>query len=442
LHRGAHYHAGVRDPAIDAALATLGCADLAELTIGGIAATELVATFGSPLYVFDAAVLRDRVAAVRRALGPRVELLWSVKANPSLAVTSCLRQAGCGAEIASLGELAVARAAGHAALALRFAGPGKRDEDLAGALAAGVGCWHVESADEVDALARLAAAAGTRAGVAVRVNLPHELGGTRLRMGGRSSRFGIDADQVPAVLRQIVAAPSLRLLGLHAYAGTQAFDGTAFVGHAAALLDHAGRWERELGVALAEIDLGGGFGVPAYAGDPSLDLTATGQALQRLLAGHERPGRRWFVELGRYLAAPAGVYLTRVVRQKQSGGVTHVAVDGGMHQHAAACGVGTVIRRPPLLVRATALQAAGGAQVTLGGPLCTPADQFADALPLGPLAGGELLAVLHAGAYGLSFSPHSFLSHATPAEVMVDGGRARLVRARGAVDAALHGQQP
>ena len=426
----------------DAALRELGTADATELTLGGIPARELAAQFGTPLYVFDAAVLARRAAAVRAALGPRVELLWSVKANPSVAVTAALRRAGAGAEVASLGELQLALAAGHTAAALRFAGPGKTDAEIGAALDLGLGCFHAESAGEVAAIAAAARHRGTTAAVALRVNLPQELAGARMRMGGRSSRFGIDTEQVPALARTIRADAALRLVGLHVYAGTQCFDAGAFVQHARDLIAHATRWEQELGVPLPELDLGGGFGVATYAGDPTFDLAAAGEGVRALVAEHDRPHRRWFVELGRYLAAPAGVYLTRVVRTKRSGGERHAVLDGGMHHAAAAAGVGTVLRRPPLLVHATRLADAATEPVSLGGPLCTPADQFADQVPLPPLAVGDLVAVLAAGAYGLSYSPHGFLSHPTPAEVLVEDGAARIVRRRGRVEDVLRHQTP
>lgn len=406
--------------------------------IGGVPVDDLAARFGTPLYVFDASVLRARVALVQAALGPRVHLLWSIKANPSLAVTAVLRQAGTAAELASLGELQLALAAGHPAAALRFAGPGKTDVELAAALRAGVGCFHVESLDEIAALARLAAAAPAPANVALRINLPQALGGARMRMGGHGSRFGIDADAAPAAARAVLSSPALRLCGLHVYGGTQLFDATAFVRQAEQLCQLAAALEPQLGAPLRELDLGGGFGVPAYAGDPEFDVDAAGRGLQELLRRHDRPDRTWFVELGRFLCAPAGTYLTRVVRTKQNGTDVHAIVDGGMHQHAAAAGVGTVVRRPPLLERADGRT--GHDQVSIGGPLCTPADQFAAELPIGPLAAGDLLLIRNSGAYGLTYSPHGFLSHPTPAEVMVDGGEARIVRRRGDAAAVLAGQ--
>lgn len=429
------------DPALLAALEQHGARPGTRLCIGGIDATTLLAAHGSPLYVFDAGILRSRVLRVRSALGDRIGVLWSVKANPSLAVARCLRTAGTGVEVASLGELHVALAAGHPAGDVRFAGPGKTTAEIEAGVAAGV-CFHAESADEVATIGALARARRRAARVAVRVNLAHELSGSRLRMGGASSRFGVDEDQVPAVVRTIVDDPHLVLAGLHVYGGTQAFDATALVRNAELLLVLAARWERELSVRFDELDLGGGFGVAIFTGDPAFDLETVGRGLRELVGQHDRPGRSWFVELGRYLCAPAGVYLTRVVRTKESGGQRHAVLDGGLHHCAAAAGFGTVLRRPPLLVHANEPCAVGTTPVTLGGPLCTPADQFAEQALLPPVVAGDAIAILNAGAYGLTFSPHGFLGHPTPAEVMVDGGSARIVRERGDPRDTLRGQQP
>ena len=426
--------------ALAEALDLLGSSNRGTLHVGGVAAADLAERFDTPLYAFSADALDTRLQAVRNALGPRFEVLYSVKANPSLALASRLRSASVGAEVASLGELHLALAAGHDAAALRFAGPGKTEVEIATAVALGLGTFHVESLDEIDTIAAAAIASGRRVRIAVRVNLPQELAGARMRMGGRSSRFGIDEDQVPAALAQVARHAQLDLAGLHVYAGTQCFDAGAFVQHATAIAECAAAWERELGVRLDELDLGGGFGVATSAGDPTFDLAAAGRGLAALLAAHDRPTRHWFVELGRYLVAPCGVYLTRVVRTKDSGGQRHVVLDGGMHQCAAAAGLGSVIKRPPLLVHADDLRGTPRTPVSLGGPLCTPADQFAAELELPPLAAGDLVAILNAGAYGITYSPTGFLSHATPAEVLVEAGRVRVVRDRGDSRDVLRGQ--
>ena len=427
------------DDNLAAALCALGASPNEPLRLGQVPVTDLVARHGTPIYLFSADALRARVEQVRSALGPRVELLWSVKANPSVAVTQVLREAGVGAEVASAGELQVALAAGHEPSALRFAGPGKTDIELDDALARGLGTFHVESVDELRSLADLASTRDQVARVALRVNLPQQLAGSRMRMGGRSSRFGVDLDHVPDAVRAIQATPSLSLRGLHVYGGTQVFDADAFVAHARALCEQAQSWEQQLDVRFEEIDLGGGFGVAVFRGDPQFDLRAAGEGLRALLMEHDGAERRWFVELGRYLAAPAGVFVAKVVRQKTSGGHTQLALDGGMHHAAAPAGVGSVLPRPPLI---TPVAPRDGAPrpVSLGGPLCTPADEFADQLELPPLERGDLVAILNAGAYGLTYSPTRFLSHPSPAEVLVDGGADRVVRRRGAHADALRDQ--
>lgn len=427
------------DPALRAALAALGSADSPALRLGPVAAAELAARFGTPLYAFHGPALDRQLAQVQEALGPQVQVLYSIKANPSVAIVRRLRERGAWAEIASLGELQVARAAGLAAAELRAAGPGRTAAEFTAAVAAGVGCLHLEASDEVAMVAAAARAAGRRQGVAVRVNLPGAAAGARLRMAAAQSRFGIDADQVPAVLRQIAARPELALRGLHSYAGTQQFDALAFVRGAEQLVAAANAWERELGLALDELHLGGGFGAPTFHGDPVFDLAAAGAGVRRLVAAADRPGRRWFVELGRYLTALAGVYLVQVVREKRSGGVRQVLVDGGLHHCAAACGIGSVVKRPPLLVAVADLQPSQRTAAAVGGPLCTPADQFGADVELPPLRPGDLLAVLAAGAYGLTYSPTGFLSHAAPAEVLVDGD-VQVVRERGRPEDALRGQ--
>jgi len=213
------------------------------------------------------------------------------------------------------------------------------------------------------------------------------------------------------------------------------------VAHARALAAHRDRIERELALPLPELDLGGGFGSAHYLGDPAFDLAAAGRGLRELVEAHDHPDRRWFVELGRFLAAPVGVYAAAVVRTKTSGGRRHLILDGGLHHCGVAAGVGTVLRRPPLLVLATALRAPAKASFAIGGPLCTPQDQLAGELQLPDCGRGDLLAVLGAGAYGLTYSSTMFLSHPTPAEVAVERGAARVVRERGQPADALRGQR-
>lgn len=409
-----------------------------ELVVGSLSTSMLAERFGTPCYVFDAAILRERIAAVRAALGERVGVLFALKANPNAAIAQLLHQGGAGAEVASGGEILIARRAGVPGDQMQFAGPGKDAEELAIALEHGV-LLNVESLAELRAVNAAAVEGGTQARVALRVNPPASLTGSRMRMSGGSAKFGIDAEVLEEVARTAESMDSVRLEGLHTYAGTQTFDHEGWLANARFLIEQAEAVEASLGRPLTSLNFGGGFGVPVFDKDAEFDLEAAGRGLQELIAESER---RHFVELGRYLVAEAGVYLTRVTYVKESHGKRFAILDGGMHQHAAAAGMGTVIRRPFPMVRASQLDAAPSeSECVLGGPLCTPADVFPTAAGLGDVEAGELVAFLSSGAYGLTFSNVLFLGHPTPPELLVDGNDVHVIREGGRPEDALRGQR-
>lgn len=411
-----------------------------ELVVGGLPVSELAESFGTPLYVYDRGGFERRLAEVRAALGPRVEVLFALKANPSVGVAQVFREAGAGAEVASAGEIVIARRAGFEGAQMQFAGPGKHGADLEHALAAGI-TLNVESPGELEAIAEAAAARGVEAQVALRVNPPTSTSGSRMRMSGGSAKFGIDVDLLPEVARRATALAPVRLVGLHTYAGTQTFDAEGWLSHAASLLDAARDVEAATGEPLERLNFGGGFGVPLFPKDSPFDLEGAGRGLQELLAKDARDDRRYAVELGRYLVAEAGIFLTRVIYLKESQGTRHAILDGGMNQHAAAAGVGSVFQRSFPVVKANDLQAEEATGCRLGGPLCTPADAFPDVPGLPELSPGDLVAFLASGAYGLTFSNVLFLSHPLPAEVLVDGDRAMVLRERGTPEDAVRGQR-
>ncbi|MEM1417510.1 MAG: alanine racemase [Myxococcota bacterium] len=415
--------------------------DSAEtLVIGGVPAEELARAHGTPLYAFDRGILERTYAELREALGDRVNVLFALKANPSVGIAQVLRLKGAGAEVASAGEIAVARQAGFDGSQMQFAGPGKHGDDLAYALDEGV-TMNVESIGELEAIAAYAEARGALAPIALRVNPPDGSSGARMRMGGGSAKFGIDREDLVDAAKHAHALPSVALRGLHTYAGTQTFDADAWLTSAHMLCDAAREVEGAIDAPLTTLNFGGGFGVPVFPKDTPFDLERAGAGLQELIAEDARPERSYFVELGRYLVAEAGVFLTRVIYTKESRGRRHAILDGGMNQHATAAGLGSVFQRSFPVVKANALNDAPSEEPPcLGGPLCTPADAFPAPPALPELAPGDLVAFLVSGAYGLTFSNVLFLSHAMPSEVLVDEGTTRVLRARGVPDDAVRGQ--
>lgn len=419
-------------------LAELGWPGRGPLCIGGVLASDLAARFGTPLYAYDLAVFRRRLHRLESAFGGRVRLHFALKANPLLAVARAALAAGCGLETASLGELEVALAAGAPPSAVRFAGPAKSEVELAAAARLGLASIDLESEAEYERL--LQVLAGRRPSVALRYRPAAAAGG--LATSGPGAKFGLAGDEVGALAERILREDRVELTGLHVYAGTQVLDAETWAAPVHEFLAFCVVLERSLGRRLRVLDLGGGFGVPLFAEDPDF-APEEAAALVRPALDSLGPGRCFDLEPGRWPIAPAGLYVCRVLEEKKSGDRIWLLTDGGLHHLAAAAGHGAVLRRRPFAVAVRDPGAvASGRQLWVGGPLCTPGDGFRPADPAPDVGPGSLLAVLSAGAYGLTFSPVRFLSHPSPAEVVAGDGRVRLARRRGRARDALRDQLP
>ncbi|MGN6277319.1 MAG: pyridoxal-dependent decarboxylase, exosortase A system-associated [Sphingomonas sp.] len=389
------------------------------LTIGGRDAEAWIEEVGAtPLFVYDFAIVAARVARLRSALPAGVDLHYAIKANPFAPLLRAIAPLVDGLDVASAGELRQAQGVKPAG-AISFAGPGKRDAELEEAILAGA-TINLESEGE----AARALAIGDRTGVtprlAVRVNPDFELRGSGMRMGGRASPFGVDANRAAALVRTIRSAGA-DWRGFHIFAGSQSLDSDAIVETQAATLALAARLADEAGAAPPLVNLGGGFGIPYFAGDTPVDVERIGTALREALAS--RPpalaDSRFALELGRWLVGEAGVYLTRIVDRKESQGETFLVVDGGLHHQLAASGnFGTVVRRNYPIALANRLDAPATETATVVGCLCTPLDRLADKVALPEAHPGDVIAIFLAGAYGLSASPVDFLSHPVPAQIL------------------------
>jgi diaminopimelate decarboxylase len=380
------------------------------LTIGGRLAEQLLTS--SPLFVYDIAVVSSRIARFRSAF-PGIDLHYAVKANPFAPLLAAMAPLVDGFDVASAGELARVAGLGKA---VSFAGPGKTDAELDAAIVAGV-TNNLESENEADRALAIAGRRGVAPRLAVRVNPEFELRGSGMRMGGRASPFGVDAERVPALVRRLRDAGA-DWRGFHIFAGSQALDPAAIVDSQAHTLDLAVRLAEAAGASPPLVNLGGGFGIPYFPGEQVLDIEAIGAALTSRLS--KLPGMRFAIELGRWLVGEAGVYLTRVVDRKQSRGETFLVCDGGLnHQLAATGNLGTVVRRNYPVAVATAAAGAPRETVSVVGPLCTPLDRLADQVELAVAGPGDVIAIFMAGAYGLTASPWEFLGHPRPAEILV-----------------------
>ncbi|BBC72970.1 pyridoxal-dependent decarboxylase, exosortase A system-associated [Altererythrobacter sp. B11] len=392
-----------------------------ELAVGGFTASQLVKRAGgTPLFVYSAEMMRQRMARLRAAMPPRLHVHYAMKANPYRPVLELMAGLADGLDIASGGELSLALEAGVDPARISFAGPGKRDEELQAAITHGV-TLNIESAGEARRALRIADALSLTPRFAIRVNPEFELRGSGMKMGGGAKPFGVDADRVPALAREAIAAGA-EWRGLHIFSGSQALDAEAIIETQANVLTLAQRLAEEIGAPLPLLNMGGGFGIPYFHGDQPLDIERIGAALNErfeTLAGAFSQ-TDFAIELGRYLVGEAGVYLARIVDRKDSHGTTYLVTDGGLHHQLAASGnFGTVVRRNYPAAIATRFDAEPVEEANIVGCLCTPLDRLADQA-LVPAAGeGDLVAIFCAGAYGASASPSAFLGQGPAREMLV-----------------------
>ncbi|OGB33446.1 MAG: pyridoxal-dependent decarboxylase, exosortase A system-associated [Burkholderiales bacterium RIFCSPLOWO2_12_FULL_61_40] len=392
-----------------------------ELMVGNERLTLLAARVGhTPFYAYDRALVRTRVAALRSVLPPGIQLHYAMKANPLPALVGLMARLVDGIDVASAGELKVALDAGANPAEVSFAGPGKRDAELRQAVASRV-LVNIESFREVAALEAISNELGLPARVAVRVNPDFELKGSGMKMGGGPKQFGVDVEQVPALLARIGHA-GLAFEGFHLFAGSQNLRAESICEAQQKSYALAVRLAQDAPQPVRFLNLGGGFGIPYFPGEQRLDLAPIGDNLARLAqqAQVELPQAALVIELGRYLVGEAGVYVARIVDRKTSRGQVYLVTDGGLHQHLAASGnFGQVVRKNyPVTIgnRADSLHTEIASVV---GPLCTPLDLLADRMALPVAQIGDLAVVFQSGAYGASASPQGFLGHPACVEVLV-----------------------
>ncbi|MER7047070.1 type III PLP-dependent enzyme [Streptomyces jumonjinensis] len=371
-----------------------------------------------PAYLYDLGALREHARRIREALPERVELYYAAKANPEAEILAALADRVDGFEVASGGELAhVADAA--PGLPLAFGGPGKTPEEIESALRLGVARFHVESAHELAVLAHSAARSGARAGVLLRFNLPVSgglLDGSALAMGGRPAPFGIDPSEADAVVRGFTdgAYGRLELRGVHAHLAS-GLDAPRQLAVAGSVV----RWSAGLaarhGIALPEVNVGGGMSVDYARPGRRFDWTAYGKGLGRIADDH--PGVTLRIEPGRAVSAYCGWYATEVLDVKHSHGEDFAVVRGGTHHLRTPAAKG---HDQPCAVLAAeewdrSRPMSRGGPVTLVGQLCTPKDVLARAVPVpGGLRAGDRVVFAMAGAYAWNISHHDFLMHPRP----------------------------
>lgn len=381
----------------------------------------------TPAYVYDLARVRQSHGRLRATLPEPSTLYYSLKANPHPELLRCLRGLGTRAEVSSPGELTAALHAGFPADELLYTGPAKRDPDVADAVVAGVREFSVDSPHGLRQLDQIAAAHGVRVRCLLRLNPGRSVGGVGLAMTGVPSAFGADQEWVESRPDRFTGFAHVDLTGLHLYLATNVTAEDQLVEQFTLAVTTARRVADRLGVDLAVLDLGGGFGAPyARAGDLPPYPTLGGRLAALLDDGFPgwRAGRPHVVfESGRYLTATCGFLVVTVLDVKPSHGRSVVVFDAGINHLGGMSGLRRVPAIQPdlLLVTGGADRADRRVDSLAAGPLCTPLDTWSRSGELPEFRPGDLAVVPNVGAYGLSASLALFLGHPPPLEVVVDG---------------------
>ncbi len=396
-----------------------------ELLLEGQPLAALARRFGTPLFVYSRAAMLDALAGYQRALAGRKHLVcYAMKANSNLAVLQTFAQAGCGFDIVSGGELARVLAAGGQADRIVFSGVGKTRAEMAQALQAGVRCFNVESTAELEVLSEVAAAMGRRAPVSLRVN-PDVDAGTHpyISTGLKGNKFGVAHELAVATYRRAAELPGIEAVGIDCHIGSQITDVGPYLDALDRVLDLVEAIEADGKVKLHHMDLGGGLGITYTNEAPPSAEVLIGQLLAKIDArGHGH--REVLFEPGRSLVGNAGVLLTEVMFLKPGEKKNFCVVDAAMND----------LMRPALyeaymgIVNTRQTVAGQGQTWDVVGPVCESGDWLGRDRQL-DVAAGDVLAVLSAGAYGMTMASN-YNTRGRAAELMVDGEQVWVVRER------------
>ena len=415
-----------------------------HLTIAGIDACELAATYGTPLYVLDEDLVREKcrtyVNAMRASFPEGSMPLYAGKALCFKGIYPVIESEGMGADVVSAGEIATAIAAGFPASLLYFHGSNKTDADIAYGVEQGVGHFVVDNLDELATLSHEAVTRGITQKVLLRVTVgldPHTL--AAINTGKVDSQFGvpIETGQALSFVRQALATEGIEVEGFHSHIGSQIFEASSFCDQVDRLIAFACDVRDELGFVAQTFNLGGGFAVPYVADDPKVDIAANIEAIaQHLNQGCEQTGfplPRILMEPGRSIVADAGTTLYSAGRIKTIEGYrSYVMVNGGMTDNPRYA----LYKSAYTVINASHADAPADFECTIAGRCCESGDRIAENVSIAKPERGDTIAVLTTGAYNFAMSMN-YNRVMRPALVMLHDGEARLAIRRQRVEDLL-----
>jgi len=392
-----------------------------ELYLAGKSIRDIANRVGAtPFFAYDSGVIDKQIKRLRQQIPASVKVHYAIKANPFPLLVRYMAQRVDGFDVASVAEMLLALQSGMNPSHVSIAGPAKKHGDLCNIIEAGC-TINVESSAELYRAMEAAQQVNKTPRLALRINPDFELKSSGMKMGGGAKPFGIDAELIPDVLREMDSL-DIDFQGFHIFSGSQNLNAAAIIDTQSQTIDLAIRLAKYSQRKIPRINIGGGFGIPYFPGDSRLNLRPIGENLQHLAdkVQSELGVCEIILELGRYLVGECGVYIVGVVEKKMSRGQTFLITDGGLHHHLAASGnFGQVIRKNYPIAIANRMHCEQKQSCHVVGPLCTPLDILGHNVSLCEADSGDLVAVFQSGAYAYSASPHAFLAQPPAQEIFL-----------------------
>lgn len=366
----------------------------------------------TPFYGYDLDRLEKRFHLLKQSLGDQFQINYSMKANPNLFVLKKMKMLSPYIDVSSMGEIELALKAGYSFTHMSFVGPGKSKEELHFAIANDIGCLIVESAEELTLISKICAEIQRTARFCFRINPEKLILDNGKIVLNRPSQFGIDQNQIIQLKSFLTGQPRLELQGLHFYLQSQFLNSKSIVANFQNCIDVFNQIQFALGVQLRKINFGGGFGISYFDGQPELNLSEFSHEIQNLLHNNpefKHPDLELFVESGRFLMGPSGVFVTKIIYKKISQQKIFLICDGGFTQNMASTGIGQVVRRNYKIHSLGQNPSSEMQLVTIAGPSCYSIDILANDINLNVVNVGDYIVIENSGSYGKTFSPEGFL---------------------------------
>jgi diaminopimelate decarboxylase len=386
--------------------------------------------FPTPFFIYDFSKIKKQFAKLNKALPSNINIFYSVKTNPSLAILKFIRRLGLGAEITSAGELLAVQEVGFPSEKIIFTGPGKTNEELEKAIRSGIYLIIAESLKEMERIERISQNLKKNQNILIRINLSQFIKSGSYKMSGGSQKFGVDEEMVENIILRAPDFKNTKLLGIHFYGASGVLDYNIILENIKIFLNLIKKIETATKFRFSIIDMGLGLGVNSYISsgvDKKNDISDFGKALKILLRTSDFNNRKIILEIGRFLVAEAGSYITKIIDIKESRGRKFVIVDGGMN-HLARAGLEPESHCISIIKRN--YRNAPSEKVDIAGPLATPTDILTRNALLPKPAIGDLIIINKAGAYGFTSGMLYFSTRPLPAEYALIDGKLVIIRKR------------